>query len=49
MQSIIINLDKVIRMEDQTIFFENGQLLTLGRCNYIKAKQYYAAWLKKLR
>ncbi|MCI8609412.1 MAG: LytTR family transcriptional regulator [Firmicutes bacterium] len=48
MQSITINLDKVVRMEDQAIYFDNGETIFLGRCNYIKAKQSYAAWLRQL-
>jgi len=43
-----INLDKVERMENQTIYFENGAWIWLGRDNYIKAKQRYTAYLKKL-
>ena len=48
LQNFVINLDKVDRMEDQTIYFVNGETFWLGRDNYVRAKQYYTAYLKKL-
>ena len=48
LHNFIINLDKVERMENQTIFFLNGEQFSLGRDNYVRAKQYYIAYLKKL-
>jgi len=48
LKGTIINLDKVEKMEAQTIRLQNGEVLVLGRDNFIRAKQRYAAWLKKL-
>ena len=48
LKSLVVNLDKIDKMTDQTIFFQNGETFFLGRENYIKAKQTYSAYLKKL-
>ena len=48
LRSVIINLEQVQAMRDQTIYFENGKSFALGRTNYISTKQAFAAYLKKL-
>ncbi len=48
LRGCIINLDKVLRMEDQRIYMTNGEPILMGRDNFIRAKQYYTAYLKKL-
>ena len=44
----IVNFDKVERMEDQTIFLKNGECWIISKNNYIKSKQTFSAYLKKL-
>ena len=41
-QSCIINMDKVIRMKEQTIFFENGLKIVMGKEKFKYAKQNFA-------
>ena len=41
-----INLEKVVSMRDQKITFEGGQILYLGRENFLKTMQYYKIYLK---
>ena len=48
LRNFYINLDKVERMENQTVFFCNGDSFPLGRDSYVRAKQHYCAYLKKL-
>ena len=48
LNSCIINLDKVLRMENQMIYMTNGEPVPMGRDSFIRAKQYYTAYLKKL-
>lgn len=43
-----INLSHVIKMDNYAVFFDSGQKLYLGRDNYIKTKQKYCIYLKKL-
>lgn len=42
-----INLEKVVSMTDQTIYFDNGFTFGLGRQNFIKTRQRYKLYLKK--
>lgn len=44
----IINLDKVRLMEDQEIYFYNGESLFLGRTNFIKTKHFYYSYCKSI-
>jgi len=44
-QSYIINLDKVVKMKSQTIFFENGQKIFIGREKFQSTRQYYASYI----
>lgn len=48
LRGCIINLDKVLRMEEQHIYMSNGAPVSMGRDNFVRAKQYYTAYLKKL-
>ena len=41
-----INLEKVVSMRDQKITFEGGQVLYLGRENFLKTMQYFKLYLK---
>lgn len=41
-----INLEKVISMQKQRITFEGGQVLYLGRDNFLKTMQFYKIYLK---
>lgn len=41
-----INLEKVVSMRDQKITFEGGQVLYLGRENFVKTLQHYKIYLK---
>lgn len=41
-----INLEKVVSMRGQKITFEGGQVIYLGRENFVKTMQYYKIYLK---
>ncbi len=41
-----INLEKVVSMRDQKITFTGGQVVYLGRENFVKTMQYYKIYLK---
>lgn len=45
---LAVNLERVEKMENQTIFFQNGESYRLGRDNYVRVRQQYAARLKHL-
>lgn len=47
-QSCIINLDKVIKMKDQTIYFENGYKISMGREKFHFAKQHFARHITQI-
>lgn len=44
-KGLIINLDRVVAMREQTISFENDRILTLGRDNFTAAKQRFSRHL----
>ncbi len=46
LKGLYINLEKVASMREQKITFEGGQVLFLGRENYLKTAQYYKFYLK---
>lgn len=48
MSTCIINLDKVESMEKSTVKFESGRNMIVGRDNFIKTRQVYNAYLRKL-
>ena len=48
MKKLVINLEKILMVKEQKVRFQNGTDIYLGRENYIKTKQRYAAYLKKL-
>ena len=41
-----INLEKVVSMREQRITFTGGQVLYLGRENFLKTLQFYKIYLK---
>ena len=41
-QSCIINMSKVIKMKEQTVFFENGFKIMMGKEKFKFAKQNFA-------
>ena len=41
-----INLEKVASMRERRITFEGGQVVYLGRENFLKTMQYYKIYLK---
>jgi len=41
-KSYIINMDQVVKMKDQTIFFKNGETIMIGRDKFKAAKQNFA-------
>ncbi|MBR3786044.1 MAG: LytTR family transcriptional regulator DNA-binding domain-containing protein [Firmicutes bacterium] len=41
-----INLEKVVSMRNQKITFQGGQVLYLGKENFLKTMQYYKDYLK---
>ena len=43
--SCIINLNKVVKMKEQTVFFENGFKLTMGRDKFQCARQHFARYM----
>jgi len=44
-QSCIINMDKVVKMKEQTIFFKNGYKVMMGREKFKFARQKFASLL----
>lgn len=43
-----INFDRVVRMEQQKIYFDNGEIYYLGRENFFKTRRAYKEYLKNL-
>ena len=43
--SCIINLDKVIKMKEQTVYFESGFKITMGRDKFQSARQHFARYM----
>ena len=48
LKTVYINMEWVEKMEEQRIYLRNGDFIPLGRDNFVKARQWYASWLKKL-
>lgn len=46
LKSIAINFQQVSMMQNQTIFFKNGDNIFLGRQNYIHTRQSFANYIK---
>lgn len=46
MKNLVVNFDEVNRIDNGVIYFKNGEELRLGRNNYIKARQNFAAYMK---
>lgn len=49
LQSFLINIEKVDCMENQTIYFHNGEKRPMARDSFVRTKQYFSAYLKNLR
>lgn len=47
LQSCYINFSHVIKMKENTIYFDSGEKLYLGRDKYVKAKQVYCVFLRE--
>lgn len=45
-KGLIINLDHVISMKNQSILFSNGKHYDLGRTNFLKAKQTFVNYMR---
>lgn len=43
--SCLINMKKIVKMREQTIFFENGRKIVVGREKFHAAKQRFAGYL----
>ncbi|MBR5129299.1 MAG: LytTR family transcriptional regulator DNA-binding domain-containing protein [Firmicutes bacterium] len=48
LKKLVINLDKIVRVENQIITFVDGTRLQLARESYIKTKQKYTAYIRNL-
>ena len=48
LKKLVVNLEKVSVMRDQTVIFQNGSILMLARESYIRTKQIYTAYLRDL-
>ena len=48
LKKLVVNLDKITAAKDQSIIFQNGEMLMLCRESYVRTKQIYAAYLKNL-
>lgn len=43
-----INFERVVRMTEQSIFFDNGMVYSLGRENFLRTKHQFKEYLKKV-
>jgi DNA-binding LytR/AlgR family response regulator len=48
LKKLVVNLEQILEIRDQNILFQNGTRLILSRESYIRTKQTFAAYLKKL-
>ena len=48
MKKLVVNLEKISCVKEQCVTFQNGAQLYMGRENYVKTKQRYAAYLRNL-
>lgn len=48
MKKLTVNLSKIKAAQEQCLIFEGGQKLYLGKENYVRAKQKFAAYLRGL-
>lgn len=44
-QSYIVNLDKVVKLEQRRFYLENGQCLIISQSRYHQAREYYLDYL----
>jgi len=45
MKGLIINCDKIVRLQNHEIVFESGRTYGMGRNNFIKLRQVYKRYL----
>ena len=45
LKKITVNFENEAAMKEQTIYFKNGDMLSLGRQNYVRTRQAFAAYL----
>ena len=48
MSGCIVNLSKVRETKNMIVYFENGKELKLGRTGYVRLKQRFNAYLRKM-
>lgn len=48
MKHLTVNLEKILMAREQRIVFQNGETIYLGKENYIRTKQRYVAYLRRL-
>ena len=48
MSGCIVNLSRVREVKDMVIYFDNGETLELGREGYVRLKQKFNAYLRKI-
>jgi DNA-binding LytR/AlgR family response regulator len=44
-RSLYVNMDNVISMKDQTVYFKNGESILLSRDKYTAAKQRFSRYI----
>ncbi len=47
LKGLIVNFDEVTNIDEGVICFRNGEEIRLGKTNYVKARQNFAAYIKK--
>lgn len=48
LKKLVVNLDKILIAENQVITFVDGSELRVGRESYIRTRQRFSAYLRKL-
>ncbi len=48
LKKLVVNLDKIMIAEDQKVTFVDGTVLHMGRESYIRTKQKFSAYIRKL-
>ena len=44
-KGLVLNFSRVVRLQDQEVFFDSGRVYCLGRNNYIKTKNAFKSYL----
>ena len=47
-KNMAVNFDQIKTMKEQSFYFKDGSTYLIGRDNYIRTKQYFARYIKKL-